>query len=102
MEELNRAISELSVEFDKVLDGVKNNINTTSETSRDDSLKRLAKAQDPASGILARAESTVKELELSIARYKQFQRQLIQLEQIYLISEDLKNVVRSLEKRHKH
>lgn len=102
MEELKRAICDLSVEFDKLLNGVKDNVNNTSETAREESQRRLEKAQDPPSGILARAGLAKEELESTIARYRQFQSQLSQLEQIHLISEDLKDVVRSLERRHKH
>lgn len=90
---MDSAVRRLADEFGSLLDQVRENIARTAQIERDASLEALEETQD----LLKSAEEAHRQLSETVANYKQFERQLAQLEQIYLISEDLKDVIRRLE-----
>lgn len=100
MERLRTSIEKVNEEFNKILANVQNNVSTTAESSYQESKKSLD-ATTSETGLHTRAEQMKRRLQEAIAHSTQFSQQVDQLEQVYLISEDLKNAVRELEKTYK-
>ena len=95
--DIAESVRRLAAEFDALLAETQKNVARTADEERSASLASLDEAQD----LLQSAEQAHRALDEAVANYHQFERQLVQMEQIYLISEDLKNVVRGLEHAHK-
>lgn len=97
MDRLEEAIRRLTEEFNSLTDEIGSNVQIAAKEECDRSLASLAEAQAP-DGIVAAAEHARDQLRHVISEYRRFLVQADQLEQVWLISEDLKQVVKAMQK----
>lgn len=93
--ELAHEIDELAVSFTEFIDSVSKEVESLGEQAREACQQDLEQAQ---SGVLADAETEIKSMKALLDEMSTFEGKVSTLEQIYMITQNLRQVVKGLEK----